>query len=61
MVSVQTDVVKRKDVEALARSTLDAFGGVHLLVNNAGVDAGMSPWEATWDDWEWVIGVNLWG
>lgn len=61
VVSVQTDVAKRKDVEALARSTLDAFGGVHLLVNNAGVDAGMSPWEATWDDWEWVVGVNLWG
>jgi NAD(P)-dependent dehydrogenase (short-subunit alcohol dehydrogenase family) len=61
VVSVQTDVAERKDVEALARSTLDAFGAVHLLVNNAGVDAGMSPWEATWNDWEWVVGVNLWG
>jgi NAD(P)-dependent dehydrogenase (short-subunit alcohol dehydrogenase family) len=61
VVSVQTDVAKRNDVEALARSTLEAFGAVHLLVNNAGVDAGMSPWETTWDDWEWVVGVNLWG
>lgn len=34
---------------------------VDLLVNNAGVSAGISPWEATWNDWEWVIGVNLWG
>jgi len=61
VVSVQADVAKRSDVEALARSTLDAFGAVHLLVNNAGVDTGMAPWEATWNDWEWVIGVNLWG
>jgi NAD(P)-dependent dehydrogenase (short-subunit alcohol dehydrogenase family) len=34
---------------------------VHLLFNNAGVAAGGAPWEATWNDWEWVIGVNLWG
>ena len=61
VISVQTDVAKRSDVEGLAASTLDAFGAVHLLVNNAGVDAGMSPWEATWNDWEWVVGVNLWG
>jgi NAD(P)-dependent dehydrogenase (short-subunit alcohol dehydrogenase family) len=32
-----------------------------LLFNNAGVAAGGAPWEATWNDWEWVIGVNLWG
>lgn len=58
---VRTDVSKREDVEALAQKTLDAFGAVHLLVNNAGVGAGSSIWESTWEDWEWVIGVNLWG
>ena len=58
---VKMDVSKRSDVERLARQTLDAFGQVHLLVNNAGVGAGGSPWEATWSDWEWVVGVNLWG
>lgn len=61
VVCVRTDVAKRGDVEALARQTLDAFGGVHLLFNNAGVAAGGAPWEATWNDWEWVLGVNLWG
>jgi len=61
VLSVRTDVSKRADVELLARRTLDAFGQVHLLFNNAGVAAGGSPWEATWNDWEWVIGVNLWG
>jgi len=58
---VRTDVSKRSDVELLARQALDAFGQVHLLFNNAGVAAGGAPWEATWNDWEWVIGVNLWG
>jgi NAD(P)-dependent dehydrogenase (short-subunit alcohol dehydrogenase family) len=61
VLAVRTDVSKRSDVELLARRTLDAFGQVHLLFNNAGVGAGGAPWEATWNDWEWVIGVNLWG
>jgi len=61
VVSIRTDVAKRSDVELLARKTIDAFGAVHLLVNNAGVGAGMYAWEATWNDWEWVIGVDLWG
>lgn len=61
VLSVPTDVSRREDVEALAQRTLDAFGAVHLLVNNAGVSAGSSVWESTWNDWEWVISVNLWG
>jgi NAD(P)-dependent dehydrogenase (short-subunit alcohol dehydrogenase family) len=61
VLAVTTDVSKRSDVELLARQAFDAFGQVHLLFNNAGVGAGGAPWEATWNDWEWVIGVNLWG
>jgi NAD(P)-dependent dehydrogenase (short-subunit alcohol dehydrogenase family) len=61
VLGVRMDVSKRSDVELLARQALDAFGEVHLLFNNAGVAAGGAPWEATWNDWEWVIGVNLWG
>ena len=58
---VRTDVSKRADVESLAARAYDAFGQVHLLFNNAGVAAGGAPWEATWNDWEWVMEVNLWG
>lgn len=58
---VQTDVSKREDIETLAKKTIDNFGAVHLLVNNAGMGAGLSIWESTWSDWEWVMGVNLWG
>jgi len=61
ILSVQTDVSKREEVQALAQKTLDAFGAVHLLVNNAGVGAGTTVWESTWEDWEWVVDVNLWG
>ena len=58
---VVTDVSKAEDVEALARQTLDAYGAVHLLCNNAGVGAGSTVWESTLNDWEWTMGVNLWG
>jgi NAD(P)-dependent dehydrogenase (short-subunit alcohol dehydrogenase family) len=59
--AVRTDVSRAEDVEALARQTLDAFGAVHLLCNNAGVGGGSSAWESTLADWKWVLGVNLWG
>jgi len=61
VLGVRTDVSKRSEVERLARQSIETFGGVHLLFNNAGVAAGGAPWEATWNDWEWVMGVNLWG
>jgi NAD(P)-dependent dehydrogenase (short-subunit alcohol dehydrogenase family) len=61
VLSVRTNVSKRSDVEWLAGRALNEFGNVHLLFNNAGVAGGGSPWEATWNDWAWVIGVNLWG
>jgi NAD(P)-dependent dehydrogenase (short-subunit alcohol dehydrogenase family) len=58
---VKTDVSKAEDVKALAEKTLDAFGAVHLLFNNAGVSAGSTVWGSTLADWQWVLGVNLWG
>lgn len=65
VLAVRSDVSKISDVEALAKKTIDAFGGVHLLFNNAGVQAAKSlsgpVWENTIADWEWMIGVNLWG
>ena len=61
VLSVLTDVLKVNNVETLAKKTLDTFGEVHLLVNNAGVVAGSTIWESTSSDWEWVMGVNLWG
>lgn len=61
VLAVPTDVSKAEEVESLAQKTFDTFGAVHLLCNNAGVGAGLSAWETTVRDWEWVLGVNLWG
>jgi NAD(P)-dependent dehydrogenase (short-subunit alcohol dehydrogenase family) len=61
VLAVPTDVSKADEVKALAKKTLDTYGGVHLLFNNAGVAGGNAIWESTLADWEWVLGVNLWG
>lgn len=58
---VRTDVSKAEDVEALAGATLKKFGAVHVVCNNAGVFAGGLSWETALEDYEWVLGVNLWG
>jgi NAD(P)-dependent dehydrogenase (short-subunit alcohol dehydrogenase family) len=62
VLAMPTDVSKASDVEALAKKTTDAFGAVHVLCNNAGVGPVMgASWELTEADWQWVLGVNLWG
>jgi NAD(P)-dependent dehydrogenase (short-subunit alcohol dehydrogenase family) len=59
---VVTDVARPESVEALAQETLAAYGKVNLVCNNAGVFLGMQPmWESTLRDWQWILGVNLWG
>jgi NAD(P)-dependent dehydrogenase (short-subunit alcohol dehydrogenase family) len=60
-IAVRTDVSSLADIEGLAARTLDAFKGVHVLCNNAGVGAGGMMWEQTLADWQWTLGVNLWG
>jgi NAD(P)-dependent dehydrogenase (short-subunit alcohol dehydrogenase family) len=58
---VRTDVSGADEVEKLAHMTLDRFGAIHLLFNNAGVIKGGLLWECSLSDWEWIISVNLWG
>lgn len=55
------DVSDGAGIEALAAETMAAFGGVHLLFNNAGIGMAGLVWENTVLDWEWTLGVNLWG
>jgi len=61
VISVLIDVSKAENIEMLAQKTIDAFGEVHLLCNNAGVAVPGFLWECILSDWHWVIGVNLWG
>ncbi len=61
VLAVLTDVSQAVEVEMLAQKTRDRFGEIHLLCNNAGVGVGGYIWECTLADWQWVMGVNLWG
>jgi NAD(P)-dependent dehydrogenase (short-subunit alcohol dehydrogenase family) len=55
------DVRKGEQVQALADAAVAEFGAVHLVFNNAGVGSAGLIWENTEADWEWVMGVNVWG
>jgi NAD(P)-dependent dehydrogenase (short-subunit alcohol dehydrogenase family) len=59
--AVVTDVSQADSVAALAERTLEAFGAVHLVCNNAGVFTGGNTWDSPLSDYEWVFGVNVWG
>ena len=61
VLGIKTDVARSHDIERLAEKTLATFGAVHVLCNNAGVAPGGVVWENTQADWEWVMGVNVWG
>lgn len=58
---VETDVTKPEQVDRLAQRTLETFGGVHVVCNNAGVFAGGLCWSQPLEDYQWVLGVNMWG
>ena len=57
----QVDVSNADAMQALAAQVQASFGAPHLVFNNAGVASGGLVWENTVKDWEWVLGVNVWG
>ncbi|MBN2223042.1 MAG: SDR family NAD(P)-dependent oxidoreductase [Deltaproteobacteria bacterium] len=59
--AVTVDVSSEAEVRRLAERTTERFGAAHLLFCNAGVGAGSLLWASTAKDWEWTLGVNLWG
>ena len=59
--AVPTDVTSLTSVQALAAAAFKTFGKVHVLCNNAGVALWGGLESATHRDWQWVLGVNLWG
>jgi NAD(P)-dependent dehydrogenase (short-subunit alcohol dehydrogenase family) len=58
---VPTDVSRADQLEALADAALAAFGAVHVVCNNAGVETGGPFADIPVSGWEWVLNVNLWG
>ncbi|MFZ8999647.1 MAG: SDR family NAD(P)-dependent oxidoreductase [Ilumatobacteraceae bacterium] len=61
VVGVRTDVSRPSDVEQLASTTLERFGAVHIVCNNAGVAGAGDAWTGPIEGWEWTMGVNFWG
>jgi NAD(P)-dependent dehydrogenase (short-subunit alcohol dehydrogenase family) len=59
--SVLADVADLQSVQVLAASTLDRFGQVDIVCNNAGVSTFNTIERLTMADWQWVLGVDLWG
>lgn len=61
VIGVRTDVARLEEVERLAARTIDAFGAVHVVCNNAGVESGATFAEIPAETWDWVLGVDLLG
>ena len=65
VLALTVDVSKIEDVKHLAQKTIEKFGVVHILVNNAGVgfagESSTTIWESPLSEWQWILGVNLWG
>lgn len=57
----RVDVADRDAVHAWADATALRFGGVDLVVNNAGVALTATLEEMEWADFEWLMGVDFWG
>ena len=63
-VGIAVDVMDKNSVQSLAKKSIDAFGNIHILCNNAGVapPAIDEPiWEHEQNAWDWVMGVNFYG
>jgi len=58
---VKVDVTKQEDLQAAAKKTVETFGKVHVLCNNAGVGVGGKSETCDMRNWRWCIDVNLWG
>ncbi len=55
------DVSNREQVESFAKKVIDEHGGVHIAINNAGVALAETVSKTTYEDFEWIMGINFWG
>ena len=60
-VSMKLDVSQAEQVEAFAQMVERDLGPTFVVCNNAGVSPLGAAWEASIGDWQWILGVNLWG
>ncbi|MEM9070036.1 MAG: SDR family oxidoreductase [Myxococcota bacterium] len=55
------DVANRESVETWAKESIDAHGTIDGIVNNAGVTVQDTINDISYEDFEWIVGINLWG
>ena len=60
-ITLKVDVSQAEQVEAFRDHALARLGAIHVVCNNAGVSPLGAAWENTPADWQWILGVNLWG
>jgi NAD(P)-dependent dehydrogenase (short-subunit alcohol dehydrogenase family) len=60
-ITLKVDVSNAQQLEIFRDQTLTRLGGVHVVCNNAGVSPLGAVWENSVADWQWILGVNLWG
>ena len=60
-VSLALDVRNHESIERMAADAVDAFGQIHILVNNAGCNIRKPALDVTWDDWNTILDTNLRG
>lgn len=59
-IGVRTDVSDEEQIRALAAATIDHFGAVHVVANNAGIGIPGTVDEMPLDEWHWTLDVDLW-
>ena len=59
--SMRVDVSKAAEVDAFAACTVSELNAIHVVCNNAGVALSGAVWENSEAEWQWIVGVNLWG
>jgi NAD(P)-dependent dehydrogenase (short-subunit alcohol dehydrogenase family) len=59
--TMRVDVSRAAEVDDFSKGVLDELKGIHVVCNNAGVSPLGAVWEHNAADWQWVLGVNLWG
>jgi NAD(P)-dependent dehydrogenase (short-subunit alcohol dehydrogenase family) len=59
--AMRVDVAKGAEMDGFAAKILQDFGAIHVVCNNAGVSTLGAAWENSVADWQWILGVNLWG
>jgi len=60
-ITLKVDVSQAEQIEAFRDQILARLGAIHLVCNNAGVSPLGAVWESSVADWQWILGVNLWG